>query len=140
MWDDSGINVGPSNSDTKINDLKATAASNCGSLRSHTAEDADPSSFTPGYSVNRRAYYRGLQEGRPQPLPYADFETSLQPGGVRLVVCLLESAPELTGLAEEATRDILGALPEGACAPVATCHGDDQARVSVVRAWARTMV
>ena len=68
----------------------------------------------PPPSVACRAYYRGLEEGRPQPLPYAEFETSLQPGGVRLVVCLLESAPELTGLAEEATRDILGALPEGA--------------------------
>ena len=61
-----------------------------------------------------RAYYRGLDEGRPQPLPYANFETSLQPGGVRLVVCLLESAAGLTGLAEEAARDMLGALPEGA--------------------------
>jgi hypothetical protein len=59
-----------------------------------------------------------LEESRPQPLPYAEFETSLQPGGVRLVVCLLESAPELSSLAEEATRDILGALPEGACQPV----------------------
>ena len=93
----------------------------------HQHDHCPPSALTaPAVHVNRRAYYRGLQEGRPQPLPYADFETSLQPGGVRLVVCLLESAPELTGLAEEATRDILGALPEGAC------HHDGMWLVSVV--------
>ena len=63
-----------------------------------------------------RAYYSGMDEGDPQPLPYTEFaDSSLLPGSVRLAVALLSKAPQLTALAERATLEIFGLLPTGRC-------------------------
>ena len=63
----------------------------------------------------RRAYYSGMEEGDPQPLPYTEFAGgSLLPGSVRLAVALLSKAPQLAALVERAALEIFGLLPPGA--------------------------
>lgn len=62
-----------------------------------------------------RKYYR-IADGAGTPLAYADFQTPLARGAVRLGVFRLTDAisENLVASANKATLDVLAALPEGA--------------------------